>query len=292
MKKTWKPSAAKLRGVCSRSIFISFCSVLVCLLAFPFFTFASEFKMNDGSLIKGELKEESIKVKASLGVGVVNLNPKDILSIAGGEKVDIRLRDGSLIKGEIIGGALKLKAAFGDLLIDTKLLVKYEASAPTPEATTTTKPGPATSAPEKAKEEKPAKEEKGTKEEVATKEDALESKTYDLPSNTVWQSLLTTLNGMGEKTNQVLKESGQITTESREYTEAKSLSTGGFEPGQIKYSLQVFVISLTEGKTKVSLIVTFKKKKMKFLWEDTEFPEGLKYLRGVFYERLEKVITP
>jgi hypothetical protein len=97
---------------------------------------------------------------------------------------------------------------------------------------------------------------------------------------------------MGEKTNQVLKESGQITTESREYTEAKTLSTGGFEPGQIKYSLQVFVISLTEGKTKVNLNVSFKKKKMKLLWEDTEFPEGLKYLRGVFYERLEKVITP
>ncbi len=292
MKKTWKPPAANLRVACTRSIFISFCSVLVCLLAFPFFGFASEFKMKDGSLIKGELKEENIKVKASLGVGVVNLNPKDILSIVGGETVDIRLRDGSLIKGEIIGGALKFKAAFGDLLIDTKLLVKYEASPPTPEATATTTLGPATSAPEKAKEEKPAKEEIGTKEGGAIKEDALESKTYDLPSNTVWQSLLTLLHGMGEKTNQISKESGQITTESREYTEAKSLSTGGFEPGQIKYGLQVFVISLTEGKTKVNLIVSFKKKKMKILWEDTEFPEGLKYLRGVFYERLAKVITP
>jgi predicted flap endonuclease-1-like 5' DNA nuclease len=248
--------------------------------------------MNDGSLIKGEIKEESIKVKASLGVGVVNLNPKDILSIVGGEKVDIRLRDGSLIKGEIVGNVLKVKAAFGELLIDTKLLVKYEASATTSEGATTTKPGSATLAAEKAKEEKQAKEEKRTKEEVATKGDALESKTFDLPSNTVWQSLLTTLNGMGEKTNQVLKESGQITTESREYTEAKTLSAAGFEPGQIKYSLQVFVISLTEGKTKVNLNVSFKKKKMKLFSEDTEFPEGLKYLRAVFYERLEKVITP
>jgi hypothetical protein len=290
MKKTWKPPAADLRGVRSLSIFISFCSVLVCLLAFPFFTFASEFKMNDGSLIKGELKEESIKVKASLGVGVVNLNPKDIVSIVGGEKVDIRLRDGSLIKGEIIGNALKLKTAFGEFIIDPKLLVRYEVS--TTPLETTTPPKSDAAAPEKAKEEKPAKGEKRTKEEVATKGDALESKTFDLPSNTVWQSLLTTLNGMGEKTDQVLKESGQITTEPREYTEAKTLSTGGFEPGQIKYCLQVFVISLTEGKTKVSLNVSFKKKKMKLLWEDTKFPEGVKYLRGVFYERLEKVITP
>lgn len=265
---------------------LSFCSIIICLLSFPIFTFASEFKMSDGSLIKGELKEESIKVKASLGVGVVNLNPKDITSIVGGEKVEIRLRDGSLIKGEIVGNALKLKAAFGEFIIDPKLLVKFEATTTIAETTTTAKPGPAAPAPEPAKEEKPVKE------EVAAKGDSPDSKTFDLPSNTIWQAVLSALNGMGEKTDKVLKESGQITTESREYTDAKALSTGGFGPGQIKYGLQMFVISLTEGKTKVNLNVSFKKKKMKLLSEDTEFPEGLKYLRAVFYERLEKVITP
>jgi len=285
MKKTLKPPAAKLRGLGSSWIFPFFCSILVCILVFPIFTSASEFRMKDGSIIKGELKDESIKVKASLGVGVVNLNAKDITSIVGGEKVDIRLRDGSLIKGEIIGNALKLKAAFGDLIIDPKLLVRYEASTAPSEAAATTKPG--TVPPEQAKEGTQGKEEMVAKEGAA-----LDSKTFDFPSNTLWQAVLSALNGMGEKTDKVLKESGQIVTESREYPDGKTLSARGFEPGQIKYTLQVFVISLTEGKTKVSLDASFQKKKMKFLSEDTEFPEGLKYLRGVFYERLEKVITP
>jgi hypothetical protein len=164
-------------------------------------------------------------------------------------------------------------------------LVRYEATAAPSEATATTKPG--TAPPEQAKEGTQGKEEM-----VAKAGAALDSKTFDFPSNTLWQAVLSALNGMGEKTDQVLKESGQITTESREYPDAKTLSAGGFEQGQIKYALQVFVISLTEGKTKVNLNASFKKKKMKVLLEDTEFPEGLKYLRRIFYERLEKVITP
>ena len=269
---------------------ICFCSMIVCLLAFSIFTFASEFKMKDGSVIKGELKEEGVRVKTSLSVGMVNLNPKDITSIVGGEKVEIRLRDGSLIKGEIVGNALRLKTAFGELIIDPKLLARYEGTAATPEPVETAKPGPAT--PEKSKEEKQAREEKQAMEGVAGKGEALESRTFDLPSNTIWQGLLTTLSGMGEKTDKVSKESGQLGTEPKEYTDAKTLSAAGFEPGQIKYSLQVFTISLTEGKTKVTLNASFKKKKMRILAEDVDFPEGLKFLRQVFYERLDRAITP
>jgi len=266
--------------------FLPFCSLLLCLLAFPIVTFASEFKMKDGSIIKGELREESIQVKASLGVGVVNLNPKDVTSIVGGEKVEVRLRDGSLIKGEIVGSALRLKTAFGELIIDPQLLARYDVGPAFPEAAATTKPATATS--EKVKEEKQAKEE----EEVGAGADVQEVKTFDLPFNTTWQGALTVLNGMGEKTDKVLRESGQISTLAREYTDVKSLSTGGFEPGQIKYEVQVFVISLSERKTKVAFNASFNRKKMMVLLEPVDFPEGLRSLRQAFYGRLNRAVTP
>jgi hypothetical protein len=252
--------------------------ILLIFLIFPALVWASDFKMRDGSLIKGELKEESIKVKATLGVGEVNLNPKDIVSITGGEKVEIRLRDGSLIKGEIVGDALKVKTTFGDLSLDPKLLSRYEGAPAAAEPTPGAKPAPAA---EKAKEE----------EEVAAGE-ALETKTYDLPFDTLWRGVIAAINGMGEKTDKALRDSGQINTKFREYTDSTTLGAGGYKAGQIEYSLQVSVISLAEGKTKVALAASFKKAKMKVLSEETTFPEGLKYLRQAFYANLEKVITP
>jgi hypothetical protein len=252
---------------------------LFIFLTLPVFALASEFKMKDGSFIKGELRDEIIKMKASLGVGEVNLNPKDIVSIVGGETVEIRLRDGSVIKGVIVGGGLRLKASFGEFVIDPKLLARYEGSPASPEA------APA------AKTEGAAAEKVKEGEEVAVGE-AVESKTFDLPFNTLWQGVVSAINGMGEKTDKTLKDEGKITTKPREYTDSKTLSAGGFEPGQVKYSLQVFVISLAEGRTKVALDASFEKKKMKVLSEEAQFAEGLKYLRQVFYERLEKVITP
>lgn len=251
-------------------------------LTFPTLTFASVFKMKDGSFLKGELREEVIKVKASLGTGEMTLNAKDIVSILVSEKMEIRLRDGSLIKGEIIGETLKVKTSFGEFPIDVQQLARYEGSVPTG-APEPAKPAPQGAAiPEKAKGE----------EEGALKGEALEFKTYDRPFNTLWQGVTSTLNSMGEKTDKVSKDEGKITTKVKEFTDSKALAGGGYEPGDVKYGLQVFVISLAEGKTKVALHASFEKKKMKLLSKDIEFPEGLKVLRLNFYENLDKAVMP
>jgi tetratricopeptide (TPR) repeat protein len=110
------------------------------------------FRMKDWSTVSGQLKDESIKVKSSVGTATVPV--KDIVSFSAGE---LRLKDGNVLKGELVASSLAVASKYGTLLLNAKDMVWFgvgsppavAAAAPTPapQAPAAKPPAPAASAP-------------------------------------------------------------------------------------------------------------------------------------------------
>jgi hypothetical protein len=71
--------------------------------------------MKDGSTVSGQLKEESIKVKSSVGTATVPV--KDIVSFSDGQ---LRLKDGSVLKGELAVSSVAVASKYGTLQLNAK----------------------------------------------------------------------------------------------------------------------------------------------------------------------------
>lgn len=76
------------------------------------------FRMKDGSTVSGQLKEESIKVKSSVGTATVPV--KDIASFSEGQ---LRLKDGNVLKGELAASSLAVTSKYGTLQLSVKDVV-------------------------------------------------------------------------------------------------------------------------------------------------------------------------
>lgn len=83
------------------------------------------FRMKDGSTVSGQLKDESIKVKSSVGTATVPV--KDIVSFSPGE---LRLKDGNVLKGELVASSLAVASKYGTLQLNAKDMVWFGVGTP------------------------------------------------------------------------------------------------------------------------------------------------------------------
>ena len=93
----------------------------------------AEIKLRDGSIIKGEIQQEKIKIKTEYGE--INIPVEDFISIIGEL---IKLKDGTTLRGSFAEKVLTVETNYGRLKAQTKdvdsvIFVKEPESPPEPE---------------------------------------------------------------------------------------------------------------------------------------------------------------